>query len=412
MSNHDQKILVPDLVQAGRYLTRLDEGTDKFCFQIIDDLKSRKAKALAGIRFGSLEQWADFFTQMNQSGAGIFVTVNETDGKGRKLANIIRIRAIWHDEDTPCGKYFPIEPHLLIESSPGKYHRYWFVDGLSQADFSGVMERMIRDYGSDPNVKDTPRVLRLPGFYHQKNPEQPFMVRIVSESGGLPYSAGQILAAFPPILTAQALPSKNVNTRTDGATKAQVAELASRAARRTQEDPHKGRHTQILWLGFECAQRGIAIDCADYALKIFANLMRETDTTGKAEPINFASEIEAFKKSYAKGLKAPHTDHVQETERRPEPPLEVYAANMESLPDTKTRKTRKKKAAPHVGNSAESLLEILKRYIFLKNHNRIYDTLTRNELSREGFDGAFCHLFPENKVSRSYALTAKLQYEF
>ncbi len=89
-----------------------------------------------------------------------------------------------------------------------------------------------------------------------------------------------------------------------------------------------------------------------------------------------------------------------EPDRRPEPPLEAYAADIAALgPETKIRKPRKKKASPHVGNSAESLLEILKRYIFLKNHNRIYDTLTRNELSREGFDGAFCHLFPENKIS-------------
>lgn len=89
-----------------------------------------------------------------------------------------------------------------------------------------------------------------------------------------------------------------------------------------------------------------------------------------------------------------------EPQRRPVPPLEAYAADIAALgPEIKTRKPRKKKATPHVGNTAESLLEILKRYIFLKNHNRIYDTLTRNELSREGFDGAFCHLFPENKIS-------------
>lgn len=259
-----------------------------------------------------------------------FVTVNETDGKGRKLANIIRIRAIWHEEDTPCGKDFPLEPHLIIESSPGKFHRYWLVGDLSQTNFSGIMERMIRDYGSDPNVKDTSRVLRLPGFYHQKDPGQPFIVRIVSESGCQPYSAEQILAAFPPILTAQMVDeSKAVDNRTDGAAKALVAELASRAARRTQEDPRKGRHTQILWLGFECAQRGVAIDYADYAVKIFANLMRQTDTTGKAEKINFDSEVTAFKKSFAKGLKAQpaHSHYVAQAQI----PIEAYEADFAKL---------------------------------------------------------------------------------
>ncbi|MCJ7518291.1 MAG: RepB family DNA primase, partial [Anaerolineaceae bacterium] len=284
--------LTPDLIQAERYLSILDEGAEAFCFQTFDDLKSRKSKALASIRQGSFEKWGAFLAQMNNSGGGVFVTVNESDGQGRKLENITRIRTIWHEEDTPCNKKFPLEPHLLIESSPGKYHRYWLVDGLSQSDFSGVMRRMIQDYGSDPNVKDTARVLRIPGFYHQKDPEHPFMVRIISESGGLPYSAETIMKAFPPLEAAQVIPMhRTTEAPNDGATKALVAELASRASRRTHEDPHKGRHTQVLWLGFECAARGVPIDYAEYAIKVFSRLMRQTDTTGKPTAINFESEV-------------------------------------------------------------------------------------------------------------------------
>lgn len=42
-------------------------------------------------------------------------------------------------------------------------------------------------------------------------------------------------------------------------------------------------------------------------------------------------------------------------------------------------------------NHNDRYLEEYARYVFLKNNNRIYDTLTRNELTREGFDGAFLH---------------------
>ena len=55
---------------------------------------------------------------------------------------------------------FPIEPSLVVESSPGRFHRYWLLaepwpaDERGRADHAAVMERMIESYGSDPNAKD------------------------------------------------------------------------------------------------------------------------------------------------------------------------------------------------------------------------------------------------------------------
>ena len=80
---------------------------------------------------------------------------------------------------------------MVIETSPGHFHRYWLVkdnwatDAQGRADFAAVMERMIASYGSDPGAKDVSRVLRLPGFLHRKadkGPVTPFMVRIVAAS--------------------------------------------------------------------------------------------------------------------------------------------------------------------------------------------------------------------------------------
>jgi len=42
---------------------------------------------------------------------------------------------------------------------------------------------------------------------------------------------------------------------------------------------------------------------------------------------------------------------------------------------------------------------MLQRYVFLKNSNRILDIVTRNELTRDGFDGAYMHLFHDQKPS-------------
>lgn len=189
---------LPDFEEAERFLTALDETAEAFTFQSFDDDKARKDRHMAVILSGPFDRHRDNLARFNSHGAGIFVTVNETDGRGRKLENIQRIRAIWHEDDHGQARDFPLQPHITVESSPGKYHRYWLVDGLSLEQFRGVMNTLVRVHGSDPNAKDPARVLRLPGFLHLKDAAHPWRVRLADVSGELPYSAEQIVAAFPP----------------------------------------------------------------------------------------------------------------------------------------------------------------------------------------------------------------------
>ncbi|MBE0435642.1 MAG: bifunctional DNA primase/polymerase, partial [Methylomicrobium sp.] len=83
--------------------------------------------------------------------------------------------------------------------------------------------------------------------------------------------------------------------------------------------------------------------------------------------------------------------------RPPDPPVEVYADDLKKDSQTKPRKKRPQKDGGIVDH--ELCGDILKRYIFLKNHNRIYDLITRNELTRDGFDGAYLHKFNDSKPS-------------
>ena len=191
--------LVCDLNMAQRFLTRLDEDADQFTFQTFDDNTTgggeRRAE-LSQIRHGALEDLFSWLAKMNRSGAGIFVTVNETDGRGRKKDNIKKVRAVWQEDDG-SGRELPLEPHIEIESSPRKYHRYVLTDGTDDWDaFDSVMASMVTDYGSDPNAKDRSRVMRLPGFYHLKDPSRPHMVSIIQESGALPLPWPDVVEAF------------------------------------------------------------------------------------------------------------------------------------------------------------------------------------------------------------------------
>lgn len=184
----------PDLDAAHRFLTLLDESTDSFTFQSVDDNKTRKSAALLRTLNGTLDQHAATLTDLNKRGAGVFVTVNQTDLKGRARENITGIRAVWQEDDGD-GKPLPLEPHIVVESSPGKHHRYLRVDGMTADQHAAVMAVMVERYGCDQNAKDLCRVLRVPGFDHCKTAQRN-RVSIVHESGARPYTAEEVLAAF------------------------------------------------------------------------------------------------------------------------------------------------------------------------------------------------------------------------
>jgi RepB DNA-primase from phage plasmid len=189
-----------DVAAAAHFLKSLDPDATKFTFQTFDDnaerrqtnkapLKDKKTGELirdkhgklvegkdpfAQIYHGTLDQRCDQLQAFNDLGAGVFVTVNETDLKGRKNANIKRIRVVFteldgqslgpvlNDPDLP-------KPHITVQSSPGEHwHAYWRVTGIALRDFKKVQKALIARFNSDPSVHDLPRVMRLPGFYHRK----------------------------------------------------------------------------------------------------------------------------------------------------------------------------------------------------------------------------------------------------
>ena len=194
----------PDQSQTRAFLKALDPKATRFTFQCFDEnaprAKEYKASAqpnpLSRILHGTFEECEEDLWGLNQLGAGVYVTVNETDLTGRKKANITRVRAIFQEDDLGTGAdVLPLCPcSIEVQSSPGKFHRYWLItDGRLpgyEAKFADLMSVMVSRYASDPNAKDLSRVLRLPGFYHSKyNPEKkldgtPVLVKLMKPLSG------------------------------------------------------------------------------------------------------------------------------------------------------------------------------------------------------------------------------------
>ena len=170
-----------DLQEAARFLRLLDAEADTWRFRTIRDRATKY--------HGTLESCADRLIADNATRC-VFVAVN--DGIGDKDEEMVRVRAVFADLDgAPLPESFDLEPHIIVQTSPGKWHVYWLVDGLPLELFKPVQRAIAKKYSSDPAVCDLPRIMRLPGFLHRK--AEPFRSHIIHESGGLPYDAAQVL---------------------------------------------------------------------------------------------------------------------------------------------------------------------------------------------------------------------------
>ena len=93
----------------------------------------------------------------------------------------MRVRAVFVDLDgSPIEPVMeaPLQPHIVVETSPERFHAYWLVDDILKQEFSAVQEMLERRFDGDAHVKDLPRVMRLAGFYHQKH-EPPYLTHIL-----------------------------------------------------------------------------------------------------------------------------------------------------------------------------------------------------------------------------------------
>ena len=182
--------LTPNLEVAQQFL-EMFEG--RITFQTFDDKgkNNNLARILHSDEDGDWSKLEDRLIKANNLGCGIFFSVNETDGKGRTGKNIIKVRSLFVDLDEDGKEKLAkimldsFEPHIVVQSSPGKYQVYWLFDSCPSGDFTNYQKKMILKYGGDRAVHDLPRVLRVPGFYHQKN--EPVIVGVVTSNQVAPY---------------------------------------------------------------------------------------------------------------------------------------------------------------------------------------------------------------------------------
>lgn len=144
-----------------------------------------------------------------EKGCAIYFTVNEGDGlpgdpdnnnfNCGKRANIKSIKALIIDTDNAKIEDLKVKlqemkliPHIIVESSPRKYHLYFLVDPVPTEDANNIMywqslQHLLDDLvpDLDQSMIDINQVLRLPGFYNLKpSLDTAFKIQVKTSSIG------------------------------------------------------------------------------------------------------------------------------------------------------------------------------------------------------------------------------------
>lgn len=145
--------------------------------------RSQPARLFRG-RFADVEAE---MTALNLSGPwGIHVVINEMDGIGLSVPNVVACRAQLLDlDDFDAGQQLgrvlscPTPPHIIVHTSPGKVQCWWKVTAHADKQlYTDNQRRLIGEYNGDVQFIDAAHTARLPGFYHWKG--EPTLVTVAA----------------------------------------------------------------------------------------------------------------------------------------------------------------------------------------------------------------------------------------
>jgi|GEM_PF-699372 len=185
------------------------------------------------------ERYAPFLKQLetiNATRRCIFFTPNSMKFGKRKIEFIESFNAIVLDMDS--GKEgadkeyierskkdnlamllnLQLPPTVIVETKNG-LQTYWFLVPFEITDndtHNSLQSMMQLKLGSDPQAIGGERLWRMPGFYHWKDPNDPFLCRIVHSDYNRRYSLKELTHKFGGERKLKELKKKSIGKRYDG----------------------------------------------------------------------------------------------------------------------------------------------------------------------------------------------------
>lgn len=85
-----------------------------------------------------------------------------------------------------------IKDTMIVETKNG-YHIYWVMQGGDISKFVPIQKALAQAFHSDPMITNLSRVMRIPGFYHMKNPGSPYMVKVIQWGREKPFTQEELI---------------------------------------------------------------------------------------------------------------------------------------------------------------------------------------------------------------------------
>lgn len=313
--------------QAAEYIRVLAGSEDAaVTFQTFDDDEERKDPTLAkGWHDTLANSWVDL-CKLNKEGAGVYVTIQQTDGTGKRTAdNIVAVRTLALDFDGVLPSEFHLPPSIVDQNSSAnkRGHVHWVLSEpvvVAKEEYKTLVLRLCAHYGAEAKADticcDLPRVFRLPGFCNMKpkyfaNTGEAPTLKLLSTSA-VTYTIAEIMAGVAE-LPKEDKPAPKPKAKAKPTTK---APSPSSSADYEEELKH---HVSKLRKAKE-GQRNLSLNNAKFTLAgLFPDkldAMDEVLTEAGLELGLSAAEIKATLDSANKGAERPITSTRVKPQRR------------------------------------------------------------------------------------------------
>lgn len=177
-----------------------------FCYQLLDDNNAMGAvKDNSLTKVGKPSDISDHVLHdFNMRGAGIYFTPNSFPD-GVRQANLCKKVNAWivENDNLPLSEQrdrllgAPIKPSFIVQTKKS-LHAYWLAaEGAQIINYRTVVKGLIKYFDGDKACSDISRIFRVPGFFHQKDRNNPYPVKIVFAEPERRYTDDQMLKTFP-----------------------------------------------------------------------------------------------------------------------------------------------------------------------------------------------------------------------
>ena len=170
--------------QAALLHKRFLHGESSSIFQVFPE---KRTEGAANAFSDTFAHCVPRIAQAVARGLAVCIAINTFKSTVRKRENVKAIKAFFADFDGGVTldqiKALALPPQFITETSPEHYHALWRVKDCPIDQYSAIQKALAKKLGSDQNVSDVTRAMRLAGTINRKH-SKPHLVRIVFSAKG------------------------------------------------------------------------------------------------------------------------------------------------------------------------------------------------------------------------------------